>query len=396
MIDYLTGMFSTSFMPHGHCFLWETGTLWLHVVSDGLIGAAYYSIPFGLLYFVRRRKDLAFPHIFTMFGLFIFACGTTHFAAIVTTWIPYYRVEGLVKLATAGISVASAIALMPLIPRALRLPSPSQLEAANRELERQVGERLRAEAELRSLNETLEQRVAARTAELSRSNADLERFAYLASHDMTEPLRMVRGYLELLQRRYGSRLDADADEFIGIAIDGARRMQAHIDGLLEYARARSGPQELGLVDCEAVLDEVLQRLQVALADHRAQITREPLPALRADGAQLARLLQNLVSNALKFTGPAPRVHVGARRQDGGHVLVVRDHGPGIPPEESERVFEIFHRLRGPGDAPGTGIGLALCRTIAERHGGRIWVEPAPGGGAAFCAYLPEAAGGDGG
>lgn len=333
MAEFFSHLFSSDFMAHGHCYLWARDVLWLHVASDGLIGLAYYSIPLSLLYFIRRRRDLAFPWMFAMFGLFIFACGTTHVLSILTTWVPYYRAEGVVKLATAAISVATAVALVPLIPKALRLPSPSQLEDANRDLAREVGERQRAEVRLRALNETLEQRVAARTQELERSNADLERFAYVASHDLTEPLRMVRSFLGLLQRRYGERLGADADEYIGFAVDGAERMQAHIDGLLAYSRARGGPWEPTEVDCDRVLDGVLLSLRVAIVQAEATVSRQPLPTVPGDGNLIALLLQNLVGNALKFAGPQPRVELSARREAKGDILVVRDTGPGIPAGE---------------------------------------------------------------
>jgi PAS domain S-box-containing protein len=234
-----------------------------------------------------------------------------------------------------------------------------------------------------------EQELAARARELARSNAELEQFAYIASHDLQEPLRMVASFTQLLARRYKGRLDADADEFIGYAVDGANRMQAMINDLLEYSRVDRRGRPPAPTDLDTVLDHVLENLRPTIAEAGATVTRDPLPTAPADDVQLGRLFQNLIGNALKFRGAAPpRVHVGAERAGAEWIISVRDNGIGIDPKYFDRIFILFQRLHGRGQYPGTGIGLAICKKIVERHGGRIWVESEPGRGACFRFTLP--------
>jgi PAS domain S-box-containing protein len=231
--------------------------------------------------------------------------------------------------------------------------------------------------------------LAQQTRELARSNAELEQFASIVSHDLQEPLRMVRSFAELLAERYRGRLDPDADEFIGYMVDGAERMQALIQALLEFSRVSTRGRPFSRTDVHEVLVRVLRDLSVSLQEARATVTHDPLPAVMGDSLQLGQLLQNLIGNAVKFRGAeAPRVHVGAERQPGEWVFSVRDNGIGIDPAECERIFRWFERAHPQGRRPGTGIGLAICKRIAERHGGRIWVESQPGQGSLFCFTIP--------
>jgi len=268
-------------------------------------------------------------------------------------------------------------------------------------LQQELTERVRAEAKLKQT-----------VADLERSNAELEQFAYVASHDLQEPLRMVVSYVQLLERRYKGQLDADADDFIAYAVDGANRMQTLINDLLAYSRVGTRGKPFEPTDCEAILDRVLVNLQVAIEESSAVVTHDGLPTVMADGSQLVQLFQNLIDNGIKFRSEEPpRVHISAKHlplpQAGGAVLPVpsgaegnkveggrggggsewvfsvRDNGIGIDPEFFERIFVIFQRLHGREEYPGTGIGLAICKKIVGRHGGDIWVESQPGEGSTF-------------
>ena len=229
--------------------------------------------------------------------------------------------------------------------------------------------------------------------ELALSNAELQQFAHIASHDLQEPLRTVANYMELLATRYHGKLDLDADDFINHALDGVSRMMRLIQDLLAYASGSTGGRDFRATDCEAVLADVIGNLRTSIESSGATVTHDPLPAVSADATQLNQLFQNLISNAIKFAaGSAPRVHVSCERNDEEWVFSVRDSGVGIEPQDRERIFMIFERTHADMRHPGTGVGLAICKRIAERHGGRIWVESQVGQGSTFRFTIPASRG----
>jgi len=230
-----------------------------------------------------------------------------------------------------------------------------------------------------------------RTEDLARSNRDLEQFAYVASHDLQEPLRMVINYTQLLQRRYSDKLDDDAKDFMGFAVEGARRMQTLITELLAYSRVETKGQPFESANLDAALDEALRNLRVAIEDAGAVITHDEMPVAFCDQAQIRQVFQNLIGNAVKFHGnEPPRIHVGVRREADVWVISVKDNGIGIESEYFEEVFRIYRRLQSREAYPGTGMGLAICKRIIERHGQHLWVESAPGLGTTFFFTLQAA------
>ncbi|GEM_PF-753754 len=230
--------------------------------------------------------------------------------------------------------------------------------------------------------------LAEKTEQLERSNAELQSFAYVASHDLQEPLRTISSYMQLLEKRYKPKLDKDAQEFIDFAVTGANRLQNMIGGLLEYSRVETRGDPFEMVSCEWVLDHVVGDLKKAIDESKANITHDPLPEIFADQMQLTRLFQNLVANSIRYHGSGPpRIHVSAATRDGDYVFAVKDNGIGIDPEYKEQIFVIFQRLQGR-EVPGIGLGLAVAKKIVERHGGRIWLESEPGKGATFYFTIP--------
>jgi two-component system, chemotaxis family, sensor kinase Cph1 len=250
------------------------------------------------------------------------------------------------------------------------------------------------------ITERKQQDAALRAAheELKRSNAELEQFAYVASHDLQEPLRMVASYTQLLGRRYEARFDSDAREFMAYIVDGASRMKQLIEDLLAYSRVGTKGQEFAAVSSEAALRRALFNLRTATEEAGAAVTYDAMPMVHADESQVAQLFQNLIGNALKFrSASVPRIHVHAKEERGEWQFEVRDNGIGIEPQYFERIFMVFQRLHNKGEYPGTGIGLAICKKVVERHGGRIWVESRlaqdANHGSSFYFTLPQHKGG---
>ena len=256
---------------------------------------------------------------------------------------------------------------------------------------RDVTERKKAEEQIRLLNASLEERVLARTEELLRSNEELQQFAYVASHDLQEPLRTMSIYAQLLARRYKGQLKGEADQFIGSIVDSASRMEKLIHDLLDFSRVESrGTERFSSMSCESALDDAIRNLEPLIAESGADITRDLLPEVVGDAVQLSRLFQNLIVNSIRYRGDEPpRIHISARTRESDWLFSVTDNGIGIEPQYAEKVFGIFKCLQPRGKTAGSGMGLAICRKIVGRHEGRIWVESELGKGATFLFTLPR-------
>ena len=248
------------------------------------------------------------------------------------------------------------------------------------DLVKEVKERKQVEIQLKTTLNDLEQ-----------SNKELEQFAYVASHDLQEPLRMVASYTQLLEKRYKEKLDGDARDFINFAVAGANRMQMLITDLLSFSRVGTRGKPMELIDSHVALGQARINLNAAIEETQAVVTNDDLPEVVADESQLVQLFQNLVGNAIKFHkhGESPRVHISATRKAGDWVFSVRDNGIGIDPKYFERLFVIFQRLHSREEYPGTGIGLAVCKKIVERHGGKIWIKSQAGQGSTFYFTLKK-------
>jgi signal transduction histidine kinase len=321
-----------------------------------------------------------------MFGVFILACGLTHLLGIWNIWHSAYRLEGVVKAITALVSLPTAILMYRLIPKILGVPSPSALR-------REIEERKRAEAEVRKLNAELERRVEERAALLKRSNEAIRRFAYIASHDLQEPIRTVRSMNQLIARDYQGKLDSRADTLFGYIQEASSRMQTLVSDLLAYTRVVEGSEreQPERLDPAAVLDSVRDALAEAIERSGAVLRYSDMPEVLMNKSRLRQVFQNLLSNSIKYQRPGvhPEIEIRGEARAGECFFSVSDNGIGIDSRYSEQVFVAFKRLHGK-EYPGSGVGLSICKSIVEEYGGRIWVNSEPGQGARFYFTVPLA------
>lgn len=365
----IEGLAPSSFMPHGHCYFWKPNLLWLHTLSDAVILLSYLSIPAMLAFFVRERRDIPFPRVFWFFVAFIVLCGLTHGVSIITTWEPVYWAEGWIKAATALVSVATALLLVPTLPKALDLRSPTELEALNVELQ----------ATVRELEES--------NRKLAQARSDLEDFAHIASHDLRAPLRGISMMLAWLEEDHGEELKPDALELVQDSRGRAGRLDTMVQDLLIYARADQQERAPEPVDVRAEAEALGQLLPTdrgfALTVHGSPgaVTLQKTPWVTA--------LRNLVSNAAKHHDRDDgTIEVTLALEDGALLATVVDDGPGIPPEHRERVFEPFKTLKPRDETEGSGMGLAFVRKAAEVHGGSVELVESEGRGCTFVLRWP--------
>lgn len=387
-MDFIQQLFSAdSFMPHGTCYMWNTPLIWLHAISDAFITLAYYSIPLTLIYFVRRRKDLAFHWIYICFAIFIIACGTTHLMEIINVWVPVYWLAGVVKAITAAVSVATAILLVFLVPKALALPSPAELQQANAVLQKEITERKLAVERAQKLNADLQ----LKTTQLEAANKELEAFSYSVSHDLRAPLRHIDGFIELLKTETGENLSTAGQQYLTVISNSARRMGTLIDDLLIFSRMSRAEMQPRSIKMEQLVTESRIEVMRDASGRTIEWNIGPLPEMKIDEILFRQIWLNLLSNAVKYTRNRARAEVAIGCVDRGHEyeFFVKDNGAGFDMKYASKLFGIFQRLHRQEEFEGNGIGLANVRRIVARHGGRTWAEAEVDSGATFYFTLPK-------
>ncbi len=410
MEHFFNFFLSQNFIPHGHCYLWQPELVWLHILSDFIISISYYSIPLMLVYFINKREDVPFKNIFVLFSAFIISCGTTHLMEILTLWHPYYWLSGTIKALTAIISFYTALTLIPLVPQALTLPSPAQLEQANQALQVEISERKLVENELRQYKERLEELVEQRTAELATANKQLQTeivqrqksqermgellqelkntnqelndFAYIVSHDLKAPLRGIGLLSEWLINDYGDKFDEEGKDLINKIILRVKKLQNLIDSILEYSRIGRIREEKREVNLQYLVSDVIEilepskNIQIEVSDN--------LPIIYCEKTKMQQVFQNLLSNAIKFLGkPQGKIIIACQEVADYWQISVTDNGIGIEEKYFTKIFQIFQKLSSTEDPTSTGIGLSIVKKIVEMYGGRTWVESTVNQGSTF-------------
>jgi signal transduction histidine kinase len=382
---------SELFMPHGMCFLWQTDILLLHVLSDGIIAASYFSIPIALLYFVNRRQDLEFKWILPLFAAFIVLCGITHLLGIWVIWNPDYWIDGTAKAMTAVVSATTAVLLWPLMPKLLSIPSPSQLKSTNASLQAEIDSHLHTQRKLEALNVELESRVADRTRALEESNHELERFAYHASHDLRAPLRAINQLSQWVEADLPEQVPDDLREHLDLMRQRVARMDMMLRDLLEYSRMSTlyDARFEETVNGASLVDDVIL-LAAPPPDMHIEISPK-FAAIEVKRMPLQQILLNLIGNAIKHRDTsAGRIDIDVRDDGDSYTFEVGDDGPGIAEEFHVAIFDMFRTLQSRDEVETSGIGLAIVKKAVERFGGSISVDSAPGRGSRFSISWPKA------
>ena len=360
MTEVGTSWFSSGqFLPHGHCYLWSPGVLWMNVVADILIAMAYFTIPFALLYIARRRRDLSFDWLVVCFGVFVVACGLTYVMDVWNVWHAHYWLQGIVKLLTAAASVPTAILLWRFLPGILMLPSQRQLRDANESL--------------------------------ARANRELEAFTASVSHDLRSPLTTIAGQAGLLELSLPDATDEQKRRLSRIQ-GSVKQMSELIEALLVLSRISRQTLHREIVDVTALAESIVQDMRQKEPARNVEVVIQPNMAVHGDRRLVGDLFQNLIGNAWKFTSKTgqPRIEIGQSSGGSLATLYIRDNGAGFDMAYEQKLFKPFQRLHGTADFDGSGVGLATVARIIDRHGGRIWAEGKPNQGAVFYFTLPTA------
>ena len=385
-MNLLHRIFSTNgFMPHGMCYDWNPAVIWLHVISDGVIALAYYSIPITLIYFVRKRKDVAFDWIFVCFATFILACGTTHLMEILNIWHPTYWLSGIIKAITALVSIITAILLIRLVPTALAVPSPLQLRESNKALELEIQERAKATERVEALNHDL----LRQKARIEDSNRELETFSTSVAHDFRAPLRVIIGYAQMEIEDNGAQLAPSTTNVLQRVISAAERLNTMMADLLAYHRVSSEELPVQPIDLDSFVGELIRDDQFKAGRFEVQPS---LGEISGNPVALQHILGNLFGNALKFVRPgvAPVVKINSAWEGGRVSLFVEDNGVGIDEDDRKNLFKLFYRGRQAKSYPGTGLGLGTALKAAHRVGAKLTLAKSTAHGSCFVLSLPAA------
>jgi two-component system, chemotaxis family, sensor kinase Cph1 len=375
VIEFFQKLFEAeNWPPRWHCGKWTSFHGWLYIISDLAIWAAYFLIPVFLIRLINKRPGIPFPAVFWLFGAFILFCGLTHLIDAAMFWWPAYRLNGLMRFATAIVSWATIYALFKIFPSALALKTSQEFNA-------ELTERKKVEEQL-----------LVYTQELELKNKEMEQFAYVASHDLQEPLRTIANYIELLNEHYAEKKDENTQRYFNYINSATVKMQLLIKDLLEFSRV-GADISMGTIDSAKVVNEVMTDLDITIKESQAQIKAISMPVVYGNETELKRLFQNLISNAIKFRKPNtnPEIVISAEDKEKEFIFSVKDNGIGIEEKFFSKLFAIFQRLHSSAEYPGTGIGLATCHKIVMLHKGKIWVESKPGTGTTFYFTLPKAA-----
>lgn len=366
VVDFFRNMFDTSdWPPRWYCGNWTDFHGWLYISSDLMIWGAYMAIPLFLVRYILIKRGVPLMSVFWLFGAFILLCGFTHLVDATMFYWPAYRFNALIRFLTALVSIGTVVALYRYFNEALGLRTSQEYEG-----------------ELRLRQQALQ--------ELRRSNEELQQFAYVASHDLQSPLRTIENYLGLFESRYGQEMDADAQKLLHTSSAAAGRMRLLINDLLEFSRVGSS-NDFETFSLKLLIEEIREEMANDIRESGAVIDVGELPKITAHRTDFKRLFQNLISNAIKYRRPdiAPHIRIGSEERTNDHRFSVSDNGIGIESFHFNKLFQIFQRLHGRTQYPGTGIGLATCKKIVEIYGGSIGVESQIGEGSTFFFSVPK-------
>ena len=364
--DFLTRLFDTTDWPKRWlCGNWTDFHGWLYILSDLMIWAAYMTIPLILIRFVVVKKGVPLLNVFYLFGAFILLCGLTHLVDALMFWWPAYRFNALIRLMTGLVSIATVVALIRYFNEAVGLKT-------SQEFSHELSFRQQA------------------MQELTRSNQELQQFAYVASHDLQSPLKTIENYLSLLEAKYADDLNPDARRLITVSTAATGRMRTLINDLLEFSQVGNHTDWMP-VNLNAVVAEVLAEQQEEIQTIGASVKAAPLPTITGHPTDMKQLFQNLLSNSLKYRrrDVAPEVKIWGEDQGDSYLLAIGDNGIGIDSQYFEQIFQVFQRLHGRSEYPGTGIGLATCKKIIDIYGGQIWLDSTVGEGTTFYFTIPK-------